>query len=66
MIKHTITFKLKYAKGFKEEAVFLSAAAKLRSIPGVKNSESLCQISVKSDFEYAFFMDFDSMESYLQ
>ncbi|WP_339650924.1 Dabb family protein [uncultured Maribacter sp.] len=64
MIKHTVTFKLKYAKGSKEESVFMKAAGELRSIPGVENFECLRQISTKSHFEYALSMDFDSMQTY--
>lgn len=64
MIKHTVTFKLKYAKGSAEESIFLKAATELRSIPGVKNFECLRQISAKSHFDYALSMDFISIETY--
>ena len=64
MITHTVTFKLKYAKGSKEESIFLTAVKELSSIPGVENFECLRQISTKSHFEYALSMDFDSMETY--
>ena len=64
MITHTVTFKLKYAKGSEEESIFLTAAKELRSIPGVENFECLRQISTKSHFEYSLSMDFDSMETY--
>jgi len=64
MIKHTVTFKLKYSKGSEEEGVFLKAATQLKTIPGIKNFECLRQISAKSHFEYALSMNFDSMETY--
>ena len=64
MIKHTVTFKLKYSKGSEEEGVFLKAATELKTIPGIKNFECLRQISANSHFEYALSMDFDSMETY--
>ncbi|TLP82725.1 Dabb family protein [Maribacter sp. ACAM166] len=64
MIKHTVTFKLKYAKGSEEETIFLKAAAELRAIPRVKNFQCLRQISPKSNFDYGLSMDFDSMEDY--
>lgn len=64
MIKHTVTFKLKYAKGSEEESVFLKATGDLRSIPGVENFKCLRQISAKSHYEYALSMDFDSLQTY--
>jgi heme-degrading monooxygenase HmoA len=64
MIKHTVTFKLKYSKGSEEEGVFLKAATQLKTIPGIKNFECLRQISAKSHFEYALSMNFDSIETY--
>jgi heme-degrading monooxygenase HmoA len=64
MIKHTVTFKLKYLKGSEEEGVFLKAATELKTIPGIQNFECLRQISVNSHFEYALSMNFDSMETY--
>lgn len=64
MIRHMVVLKLKYSKGSPEESEFLSAAAKLSSIPGVRNFESLRQISKKNDFDYGLSMEFATMKAY--
>lgn len=64
MIRHTVVFKLKFPKGSPEEREFLEAAARLCSIPGVLNFESLRQVSPKSDFDYGLSMEFDSQKHY--
>ncbi len=64
MIRHTVTLKLKYPKGSKEEATFLKAAAELKAIPGVKKFEILKQVSTKSDYDYGLSMEFDTSEEY--
>jgi heme-degrading monooxygenase HmoA len=64
MIQHTVVLKLKYPKESREESAFLEAAAKLSSIPGVHNFQSLRQIGKKNDYDYGLSMEFDSMEAY--
>ncbi len=64
MIRHTVAFKLKYPKGSPEESEFLSAAAKLSSISGVRNFESLRQTSKKNDFDYGLSMEFETLKPY--
>ena len=64
MIRHTVVLKLKYPKDSPEEIEFLSAAAKLSSIPGVGNFESLRQTSKKNDFDYGLSMEFETMTAY--
>jgi len=64
MIRHTVIFKLKYPKGSPEESKFLNAAAKLSSIPGVYNFESLRQTSRKNDYDFGLSMEFRTLKSY--
>ena len=64
MIRHSVVLKLKYSKGSPEEHEFLTGAAKLASIPGVRNFESLRQTSKKNDFEYGFSMEFETQQVY--
>ena len=64
MIQHTVVLKLKYPKDSLEERDFLEAAAKLSSIPGIHNFQSLRQISKKNDYDYGLSMEFNNMEDY--
>jgi len=64
MIRHTVVLKLKYPKGSPEEKEFLTAAARLSSLPGVHKFESLRQTGKKNDFDYGLSMEFDNMEAY--
>ena len=48
MIRHTVVFRLKHAKGSAAEKKFLADADVLATIPGVKNFEKLRQVSRKS------------------
>ena len=64
MIRHTVVFKLKYPKGSPEESEFLKAAAKLASIPGVYNFESLRQTSRKNDYDFGLSMEFKTLKAY--
>jgi heme-degrading monooxygenase HmoA len=64
MIRHTVVLKLKYPKDSPEESEFLNEATKLSSIPGVRNFESLRQISRKNDFEYGLSMEFATKKAY--
>ncbi|WP_339750996.1 Dabb family protein [Algoriphagus aquimarinus] len=64
MITHSVFFRLKFPKGSSEEATFLSAAAKLSTLPAVKNFASLKQTSSKNDFDYGLTMEFENQEEY--
>ena len=64
MIRHTVMFRLKHAKGTVEETAFLSAATVLADIPGVKRFEQLAQISPKNDFCFGFSMEFDDRAAF--
>lgn len=64
MIRHTVVFKLKYPKGSTEEKEFLNAANKLSSISVVHNFEAFRETSKKNDFDYFFYMEFESMKAY--
>jgi hypothetical protein len=63
-IRHTVVFKLKHPKDSAEEQVFLAAAKKLSSIPGVENFESLKQVSKKNKFEFGLSMEFANQKTY--
>lgn len=64
MIRHSVIFSLNAPIGSVKEAEFLSAAAKLSSIPGVRNFESLRQTSKKNDYDFGLSMEFDTAEDY--
>ena len=64
MITHSVFFKLKFPKGSLEERKFLGAAAKLASIPEVRNFRTLLQLSSKNNFDYGLTMDFDRRDDY--
>lgn len=64
MIRHTVVFTLKYPKGSFEESEFFNAATKLAAIPGVHNFEAFRETSKKNDFDYCFYMEFETMEAY--
>ena len=64
MIRHSVIFTLIAPIGSAEASEFLSAAAKLSSIPGVRNFESLRQTSKKNDYDYGLSMEFDTAEDY--
>lgn len=64
MIRHTVVFKLKYPKDSPEEKLFINAAMKLASIPGVQRFECLRQTSRKNNFDYGLSMEFNTPEAY--
>jgi Stress responsive A/B Barrel Domain len=64
MIKHTVVFSLKYSRDSPQEKGFLKAAALLAAIPGVKNFESLKQVSPKNNYDFGLAMEFASQELY--
>ncbi|MDA3799215.1 MAG: Dabb family protein [Kiritimatiellae bacterium] len=64
MIRHAVVFKLKHAKGSKEEIDFLTAGQKLADIASVRNFECLRQVSPKNDYDFGFSMEFESDADY--
>ncbi|WP_339704227.1 Dabb family protein [Algoriphagus aquimarinus] len=64
MLTHSVFFKLRFPKGSSEEATFLSAAARLSTLPRVINFATLKQTSTKNDFDYGLTMEFENQEDY--
>jgi hypothetical protein len=64
MIRHTVAFNLKHAKGSAEEAKFLEDALVLTQIPGVEKFERLRQVSPKNNFNFGFSMEFADQAAY--
>jgi hypothetical protein len=64
MIEHTVTFRLKHALGSPEESAFLSAAAALQEIPGVRDFAILRQVSPKLDHTFGITMRFANQADY--
>ena len=65
MIRHTVVFRLKHAKGSVAERDFLKAADILVSIPGVEKFEKLRQVSPKNDYAFGFSMEFKDQAAYM-
>ncbi len=64
MIRHTVVFNLKHAKGSALEREFLSSADVLAAIPGVQKFEKLRQTSLKNDYSFGFSMEFADKTAY--
>ena len=65
MIRHTVVFALKHARGSLQEKAFLrDARAALETIPGVEKFEQLRQVSPKNDFAFGFSMEFADQAAY--
>lgn len=64
MIRHTVVFRLKHAKGSPAEAAFLKEADVLVTIPGVRKFEKLRQLSAKNDYDFGFSMEFADQRAY--
>ncbi|MBN8993678.1 MAG: Dabb family protein [Rhizobiales bacterium] len=64
MIRHTVVFRLKHARGSKEEKAFLDHAKLLAKIPGVEKFEQLRQVSRKNDYTFGFSMEFADAAAY--
>ena len=64
MIRHTVVFTLKHAKGSAEEAKFLKDALVLTEIPGAEAFEQLRQVSPKNNFSFGFSMEFKDQAAY--
>jgi quinol monooxygenase YgiN len=64
MIRHTVVFRLKHARGSAAETAFLDAAKALAAIPGVAKFEQLRQVSAKNDYAFGFSMEFADQAAY--
>ena len=64
MIRHTVAFRLRHAEGSPEEAEFMRAIGKLRSIPGVEAFEILKQVGLKNKFSFGLSMAFADQAAY--
>jgi hypothetical protein len=64
MIRHTVVFRLRHAKGSSAERDFLAAADVLTKIPGVGKFEKLRQVSRKNTYDYGFSMEFADQAAY--
>jgi hypothetical protein len=64
MIRHTVVFRLKYARGSPAEAAFLKAADVLATIPGVERFEKLRQVSAKNEYHFGFSFEFADQAAY--
>jgi hypothetical protein len=64
MIRDTVVFRLKHARGSDEERAFLAAADVLATIRGVEKFEKLRQVSAKNDYTFGFSMEFADAAAY--
>jgi Stress responsive A/B Barrel Domain len=64
MIRHTVVFTLKHAKGSPDEQKFLADALVLNTIPGVEKFERLKQVSPKNNYSFGFSMEFADQAAY--
>ena len=64
MIRHTVAFRLKHAKGSDAERIFLASADTLASIPSVKKLDRYRQISPKNDYTFGFSFEFEDQAGY--
>jgi Stress responsive A/B Barrel Domain len=64
MIRHSVIFSLKHARGSKAETEFLEAADILIGIATVQKFEKLRQVSPKNDYDFGFSMEFVDQAAY--
>src|SRR5512134_234614 len=65
MIRHTVVFRLKHARGSDGERQFLDAANRLLApIPGVQRFERLRQVSGLNAYTFGFSMEFADQAGY--
>lgn len=64
LIEHTVTFCLIHPRGSAPESTFLTAAAALAEIPGVKDFVIRRQTCPKNEHTFGISMWFDSQEQY--
>ena len=63
-MEHSVTFRLKHPGGSLAEADFLSAAAELVAIPGVRDFQLRRQVSPKNAHAFGLSMKFESEEEF--
>ena len=64
-VLHTVIFDLKHPVGSVEAKKFLSDGYEiLTSIPGVQDFQVFRQCSPKNDYQYGFFMKFNSQQEF--
>jgi hypothetical protein len=63
-IRHTVVFTPRHDPGSPEEADFLTAAARLATIPGVEAFEILRETSPKNGYRFGISMEFAGPEAY--
>lgn len=66
MIRHSVVFRFKPSVDSTAAHNFFIAAKKLATIPGVKNFESLRQISTKNNYDFGLSMEFANEDLYQQ
>lgn len=64
MIEHTVTLRLKHTAGSPEETAFLTAAAALFHLPGVRDFAIRRQVSPKLDHTFGITMRFATQADY--
>jgi hypothetical protein len=64
MIRHTVMFTLRHARGSLMEKAFLRDADVLGTIPGVEDFEKRRQVSPKCDYTFSFAMNFADQKAY--
>jgi hypothetical protein len=64
MIRHTVMFTLRHARGSLMEKAFLRDADVLKTIPGVQDFEKRRQVSAKNDFAFSFAMNFADQKAF--
>jgi heme-degrading monooxygenase HmoA len=63
-IRHTVSFTLTHPEGSPQEADFLSAAARLATLPGVEEFEILRETSPKNEYRFGISMEFADRAAY--
>ncbi len=64
MIRHTVVFRLKHPAHSAAERDFLTAAARLATIPGVQRFEALRQVGSKNAYTLGLSMEFADTAAY--
>ena len=64
MIEHTVTFRLRHPLGSPEETAFLTAAAELARLPGVRDFALRRQVSPQLDHTHGITMKFATQADY--
>jgi hypothetical protein len=64
MIRHTVMFTLRHARGSLMEKSFLRDADVLATVPGVQDFEKRRQVSSKCEYAFSFAMNFADQKAY--